>query len=1200
MKRLTRSLLGSMLTVMLLASFVQANPILQSIRIDEDNTNHLIVSFATPVTLTDTEGFRLIGGSSRIEQLLSGSGTTQLTFKLTDHVLPDDQLEFLYWTKLGNARTPSGKMGSIEKVAVDNQAKQYKGNGQLFYVSTSGSDSNNGKSKSLPFRTVDRAQSEVQPGDYILLKRGDTFNNAYIEAKRSGSKDRYITFAAYGTGNKPVIEHGYKNTFTIADKNYIQVDNLHFKVKGSGETGVYIVGNSAYPVVSNCRVEGIGAPHYGINYGIKDGAAKVVTYPQVLNNYVTGFRWNIRSSGYPYDGTHEVKGGLIENNLCADNRATDDGDGISAQRGKYHGLIIRKNEIRGYYDDGIDLFSADNVIAEYNTVHSPQQPSKSGQGIKAGGITRTEVIKGHQATNIIVRYNTVYNLYNRVSSIGAQNGIQTNSGATGEIYGNLVYDVQGHGIIVSGPIADWKVHHNTVINAGEDGLQLYTEGAKGGNVLIRNNILEGKAHDLHCMVRGGGKNAIGEHNILLSRAASGQYQGRNDKQAKKSDLFVNAAQHDYRLKETAVAVDAGVAISDYAKSYQGLPIQGRHDIGAFEYQGSSPAPAPTPAPAPSPDPAPAPAPNPAPAPSPSPAPNPSLLSPVKVDNPVNEIAYAYYEGSYDKLPDFTTLKAVKKGKVATISLEKREQDDNYAFVFTGFFKAPQDGIYTFYTTSDDGSQLLIGNRLVVDNDGVRPAEEKSGSIGLKAGFHPIRVTFFEKIGDEMLKVQVKIPGQSKRDIAANELFIEGEEKVPTPAPTPSPSPTPDTSHGLNYRYYEGEWTRLPDFSKQKVMKEGLAQDFDLSVRQREYHFGVVYYGSIQIDEGGDYMFYTKSDDGSMLYLDGKLVVNNDGLHAAQERGGKVNLQAGRHTIEVRFFERTRNQVLEVRYSSATISKRLIPSEKLYPEKATTSPETTASDNQTISARAGLRYRYYEGEWTSLPNFKSLPIIKQGVLSNFSLSPARRDRYFGMVYEGYIKIDQAGEYTFYTRSDDGSNLYINDQWLVNNDGMHKALNRGGKVTLSVGYHKIKVHYFENAYAQELTVSYEGPGVSQQVIPNAVLFLDKPTNARAAANSKPGITTKSVASDQKTNTAWVSLNPNPANEVVNIEMKAQDAEVTIELRNMAGYVLYRKVVQNTLLSRSVQIDLAALSIKSGLYLVNVSGPQMGSYSLRLVRE
>ena len=1031
MKRLTRSLLGSMLIVMLFAGFVQANPILQSIRIDEGNTNHLIVSFATPVTLTDTEGFRLIGGSSRIEQLLSGSGTAQLTFKLTDHVLPDNRFEFLYWTKLGNARTPSGKMGSIEKVAVDNQAKQYKGNGQLFYVSTSGSDSNNGKSKSRPFRTVDRAQSEAKPGDYILLKRGDTFNNAYIEVKRSGSKSRYITFAAYGTGNKPVIEHGYKNTFTIADKNYIQVDNLHFKVKGSGETGVYIVGNSAYPVVSNCRVEGIGAPHYGINYGIKDGAAKVVTYPQVLNNYVTGFRWNIRSSGYPYDGTHEVKGGLIENNLCADNRAVDDGDGISAQRGKYHGLIIRKNEIRGYYDDGIDLFSADNVIAEYNTVHSPQQPSKSGQGIKAGGITRTEVIKGHQATNIIIRYNTVYNLYNRVSSIGAQNGIQTNSGATGEIYGNLVYDVQGHGIIVSGPIVDWKVHHNTVINAGEDGLQLYTQGAKGGNVLIRNNILEGKAHDLQCMVRGGGKNAIGEHNILLSRAASGQYQGRNDKRARKSDLFVNAAQHDYRLKETAVAVDAGVAISDYAKSYRGLPIQGRHDIGAFEYQGSSPAPAPTPAPAP--------APSPDPAPSPAPAPDPSLLSPVKVDNPVNKIAYAYYEGSYDKLPDFTTLKAVRKGKVATIDLEKREQDDNYAFVFTGFFKAPQDGIYTFYTTSDDGSQLLIGNRLVVDNDGVRPAEEKSGSIGLKAGFHPIKVTFFEKIGDEMLKVQVKIPGQSKRDVATSELFVEGE-KAPTPAP--SPLPTPNTSHGLNYRYYEGEWTRLPDFSKQKVVKEGLAQNFDLSVRQREYHFGVIYYGSIQIDEGGDYMFYTKSDDGSKLYLDGKLVVNNDGLHAAKERGGKVNLQAGRHTIEVRFFERTRKQVLEVRYSSATISKRLIP-------------------------------------------------------------------------------------------------------------------------------------------------------------NAVLFLDKPTNARTSANAKTGITMQSVASDQKTNATWVSLHPNPAGEVVNIEMKAQEAEVTIELRNMAGYVLYRKIVQNTLL-QSLQIDLAALSIKSGIYLVNVSGPQVGSYSLRLIKE
>ena len=319
MKRFTRPILVLTLAILALIGTVQANTPLQSIRINDKNTDQLIVSFDASVTLTDARGFRLIGGSSRIERLLSGSGTTQLVFKLTDHVLPDDRFEFLYWSELGNARVASKKMSSIGKITATNSILEYQGSGQLYFVSTRGSDNNSGKTKNQPFRTVNKAQSVVQPGDYILLKRGDIFSNTYINAQKSGSKGKYITFGAYGTGNKPVIEHGNINTFTIADKSYIQVDNLHFKTNGSGETGVYIIGNSQYPVVSNCRIEGKGKPHYGVNYGISDGAAKAVVYPQVLNNYVTGFRWNIRSSGYPYNGSHEVIGGVIENNRCADN-----------------------------------------------------------------------------------------------------------------------------------------------------------------------------------------------------------------------------------------------------------------------------------------------------------------------------------------------------------------------------------------------------------------------------------------------------------------------------------------------------------------------------------------------------------------------------------------------------------------------------------------------------------------------------------------------------------------------------------------------------------------------------------------------------------------------------------------------------------------------------------------------------------------
>ena len=219
--------------------------------------------------------------------------------------------------------------------------------------------------------------------------------------------------------------------------------------------------------------------------------------------------------------------------------------------------------------------------------------------------------------------------------------------------------------------------------------------------------------------------------FCLAKVLPGTTKDRNDVRGRKKELFVNADRDDYRLKTAAAAIDAGVAISGYTKSRRGLAINNRHDIGAFEYAGAVAVSTP-PSPAPSPSPAPAPSPTP-PAPSPSPSPGQAWLEPVDVINPTNGISYQYYEGSYDKLPDFSALPSVKGGQTTNINLTHRQRDNDFGFVFTGYFKATKAGVYTFYTTSDDGSQLFIGTHRVVDNDGIRPAVEKSGSIGPKSG-----------------------------------------------------------------------------------------------------------------------------------------------------------------------------------------------------------------------------------------------------------------------------------------------------------------------------------------------------------------------------------------------------------------------------------------------------------------------------------
>ena len=110
------------------------------------------------------------------------------------------------------------------------------------------------------------------------------------------------------------------------------------------------------------------------------------------------------------------------------------------------------------------------------------------------------------------------------------------------------------------------------------------------------------------------------------------------------------------------------------------------------------------------------------------------------------------------------------GVTSTFDIFLREQSDYFGFQYEGFILLPEDGIYSFYTDSDDGSRFYIGNTMVVENDGLHGMNEERGSIALRAGYHPIRVTFFEKGGGNQLKVSYQGPNINKQAISPQILF----------------------------------------------------------------------------------------------------------------------------------------------------------------------------------------------------------------------------------------------------------------------------------------------------------------------------------------------------------------------------------------------------------------------------------------------
>ncbi len=123
------------------------------------------------------------------------------------------------------------------------------------------------------------------------------------------------------------------------------------------------------------------------------------------------------------------------------------------------------------------------------------------------------------------------------------------------------------------------------------------------------------------------------------------------------------------------------------------------------------------------------------------------------------------------LPDFATLVPIASEILPQIEIPSTGgvfagsgRTDLVASAFTGWLEVPTASVWTLFTDSDDGSRLWIEDTLVVDNDGLHGMLERSGTIALAAGRHPVRVEFFENFGGAGLIVRWSSPGTPKATI----------------------------------------------------------------------------------------------------------------------------------------------------------------------------------------------------------------------------------------------------------------------------------------------------------------------------------------------------------------------------------------------------------------------------------------------------
>lgn len=133
------------------------------------------------------------------------------------------------------------------------------------------------------------------------------------------------------------------------------------------------------------------------------------------------------------------------------------------------------------------------------------------------------------------------------------------------------------------------------------------------------------------------------------------------------------------------------------------------------------------------------------------------------------IQYSYYVGHWEKIPNFLKLKPQKTGIIDKFSLGAIDTNkDHYALLMFTSIKIKQGGEYTFYVGSNDGTQLAIDNKQIVDNDGPHGYQIRSGKVVLKKGIHSLELRYFQAGGGQELKIFWKGPGFDKKELIIGE------------------------------------------------------------------------------------------------------------------------------------------------------------------------------------------------------------------------------------------------------------------------------------------------------------------------------------------------------------------------------------------------------------------------------------------------
>jgi len=170
--------------------------------------------------------------------------------------------------------------------------------------------------------------------------------------------------------------------------------------------------------------------------------------------------------------------------------------------------------------------------------------------------------------------------------------------------------------------------------------------------------------------------------------------------------------------------------------------------------------------------------------------------------------------------------------------------------------------------------------------------------------------------------RIDLGGDNWRHVAQ---YLTGDESVIVTTPRDFPE-----QPNLRFSAYHLDVDQLPNLDDREPDQTGVSRGLDIRVGQRDESVVLRFDGFLPISTAGKYTFRLSSDDGSRLYLDGKSVIDNDGVHPNTGKEASVNLTVGVHEFRVDYFEKGGEQELSLDWAgpgikSGGIDKTLVMS-----------------------------------------------------------------------------------------------------------------------------------------------------------------------------------------------------------------------------------------------------------------------------------